>query len=390
MSLAGARARLAEVGAVGGKPRAEALIDLAELEPLFAHRVAVVRPLLHECGSLLDELGDKTLEGRVLLRLADIKLVENDLEGVEQLAERARERLEGDLARTLAARCLFARVSIRRHDFALAREKLVAISNESDDVAPETAAARRAVASIAFAWAELAMEEQQYEEALARLSALAAELVNMQGDDTTELRFACLQARGMMALAQDKFALACTSLREAVVLAKSAGAVEDELDVRVGLAGTLVQRGDPVGWDEAEKHLQITRDTALEHGLDGQYMAALVGQAGLMAHKGRTHAALDRCLEIAEVAGSKKDLPRYIAAVSLMSSIYERKGDLASAYRTFAEAHAALKEQLGAGATDLIRPPLSAFAARIGQDKFAEIAAAVNKAAHARQMFRRR
>ena len=32
------------------------------------------------------------------------------------------------------------------------------------------------------------------------------------------------------------------------------------------------------------------------------------------------------------------------------------------------------------------RPPLSAFAARIGQDKFAEIAEAVNKAAHARQM----
>lgn len=390
MSLAGARARLAEVGAADPKARAEALIELAELEPLFAHRVGIVRPLLLECGALIDSLGDRSLEGRVLLRLADIKLVENDLEGVDQLAERARQRLESDADRTLSARCLVARAAIRRRDYNRARDKLVQLGDHGDDAAPDTAAARRAVASIAFAWAELAMEEQQYNEALTRLSALAAELAKMPGDDLTELTFACLQARGVMALAQDKFALACSSLRDAVVIAKGVGAVEDELDVRIGLAGALVQRGDPVGFDEAEKHLQITRDAALEHRLDSQHMAALVGQAGLMAQKGQIRAALDRCLEIAEVAGSKKDLPRYIAAISLMSSIYERKGDLASAYRTFAEAHAALKEQLGAGATDLIRPPLSAFAARIGQDKFAEIAEAVNKAAHARETFRRR
>jgi hypothetical protein len=73
-----------------------------------------------------------------------------------------------------------------------------------------------------------------------------------------------------------------------------------------------------------------------------------------------------------------------------MSSIYEQKGDFASAYRTFAEAHASLREKLGDRAKDLIRPPMSAFAARIGHEKFSEIAEAVTKAAHARQTFRRR
>jgi hypothetical protein len=75
----------------------------------------------------------------------------------------------------------------------------------------------------------------------------------------------------------------------------------------------LVQRGDPVGRDEAEKHLQITRDQALDHHLDSMHLAALVGQAGVLAQKGQTQAALDRCLEIAKVAVSKQDLTGYVA-----------------------------------------------------------------------------
>ena len=43
-----------------------------------------------------------------------------------------------------------------------------------------------------------------------------------------------------------------TALREAVVIARGVGALEDELEVRIGLAGALVERGDPVGRDEAE------------------------------------------------------------------------------------------------------------------------------------------
>ena len=208
-----------------------------------------------------------------------------------------------------------------------------------------------------------------------------------EGDDElAEADFACRQLRGALAAATGDQARGCHVLREAVGIAKRFDALEDELEMRIALAGALVQRDDQVGRDEAERHLQITRDKALEHELDSLYLAALMGQAGVLAQNGKTQGALD----IAKVAVSKQDLPRYVAAVALMSGIYERKGDLASAYRTFAEAHAMLREKLGDQARDLIRPPMSAFADRIGPEKFAEIAETVNKAAHARQTFRRR
>jgi hypothetical protein len=369
---------------------AEALLDLAELEPLLPHRVAAVRGPLTEAATVLDQLGRPALEGRALLRLAHIKLADNDLEGVEQLATRARQRLEGDADRLIEAESLLARAAIRRHDFAGAEATLVAVSDRAPDVEPTTVAARRAASELAHAWVELAIEQQRYTEAGTRLDILASAIAAAPDDELVEVDYAARQARAAVELALGNAHAACAALRDAVVIAKRVGALEDELESRIALAGALVQRGDPVGRDEAEKHLQITRDEALEKGLDSMHMAALVGQAGLLAQKGQTQAALDRCLEIANAAVSTQDLTRYVAAVSLMSSIYEQKGDLASAYRTFAEAHGSLREKLGDQAKDLIRPPMSAFAARIGHDKFAEIAEAVNKAERARQMFRRR
>jgi len=390
MSLVAAREHVAQTRAGGGEALAEALLDLAELEPLLSHHLGGVRGPLGEAAAVLDQLGRPALEGRALLRLAYIKLVENDLEGVEQLTSRARQRLEGDTDRSIEVASLSARATIRRHDFGAAEAALVAVSEGAPDVEPATVAARRAATALAFAWVELAVEQQQYAEARTRLDVLAAAIAAAPDDELVEVDYACRQMRAACALALGDTQAACTALRDAVVIAKRLGALEDELESRIALAGALVQRGDPVGRDEAEKHLQITRDQALDHGLDSMHMAALVGQAGLMAQKGQTQAALDRCLEIANVAVSKQDLTRYLAAVSLMSSIYEQKGDLASAYRTFAEAHASLREKLGDQAKDLIRPPMSAFAARIGHEKFAEIAEAVNAAARARQTFRRR
>lgn len=118
-------------------------------------------------------------------------------------------------------------------------------------------------------------------------------------------------------------------------------------------------------------------------------MACLVAQAGLLARRGQTQAALDRCVEIAQVAMTKQDLGRYGAAVALMAQIYEQKGDLASAYRTYAEAHASLRETIGDRAKEIIVPHMNAFADRIGRSKFAEIAERVNQASHARSTFAR-
>jgi len=397
MSFADLRTRVEQARVAGdGHALAAALLALAEAEPLLGHRQAAVRAPLEEAAGLLAEgagpVAASALEGRVLLRLGHVKLSEGDLEGALQLANRACARLEpaGDVDRLVEADALIARAAIRRHQFAQAHSRLVAASERLDE--PTTQAGRRAVAGLALAWAELALEQQDYAGAESRLAELAGGLTDDADDDDelVEARFACQQARAAAALGQGDQARACHALRDAVGIAKRIGGLDDELEARIALAGALAQRGDQVGREEAERHLQIARDQAVEHGRDSLHMAALVGQAGLLAQKGQTQAALSRCIEIASSAVSKHDLVRYAAAVALMSQIYEQKEDLASAYRTFAEAHAALRDQLGDQATELFRPHISALASRIGYQKFAEIAKQVNAAAHARQAFRRR
>ncbi len=384
---------VANARAAGGEPLALALIDLAEAEPLLGHRQAIVRPLLTEAAALLDTGGRPALEGRVLLRLAQVKLSETDLEGTAQLAKRARDRFDnvasGDAHwRVLDCQALLARTAIRRNDLAAATTMLTELGVGADDRdEAETVDARRAVAHLVLGWAELAIEQRDYAGADKRLDVLAA---GLEGDDElSEQRFACQQTRAAVALAQGMLERGCHALREVVSIAKRTGSVEDELEMRIALAGTLVERDDLVSREEAERHLQITRDSAQEHGLDSLHMAALIGQAGVFAKKGQTHAALDRCIEIANSAVAKQDLPRYGAAVALMSQIYEQKGDLASAYRTFADANARLRETLGDVSKDVIRPHLAAFADRIGREKFQEIAEQVTRAAHAAKDFRR-
>ncbi len=387
MVLASLRERVEQTRGAGGEPLAIALVELAEAEPLLGHRQQAVRTLLEEAAKVLDPLGLPVLEGRVLLRLAGVKLSERDLEGTEQLATRARERLAGgDPWRVVECSAVLARAAIRRSDLAGAERLLVDVArDESND--PEVPSARRAVAALALAYSEIALEHRDYADVDQRLAVLASGID--AESDLIEQRYECHQMRAAVALARGVLDKACHELREVVELARTAGSLADELESRIALAGALVERGDPVGHDEAEKHLQITRDKAQEHGLESLHMAALMGQAGVLAKQGKTQAALDRCIEIANAAVAKQDLARYAAAVALMSQIYEQKGDLASAYRTFAEANAALREEIGPTAKDVIRPHLAAFADRIGRDKFQEIAERVTRAANARAAFRR-
>jgi hypothetical protein len=387
MALASLRERVEQTRGVGGEPLAVALVELAEAEPLLGHRQKAVRALLEQAAKVLDPLGLRVLEGRVLLRLATVKLSERDLEGSEQLATRARERLASDDPwRVVECAAVLARAAIRRSDLAAAERLLVDVARD-DSSDPEVPTARRAVAAVALAYSEIALEQRNYADVDQRLAVLASGIDGAA--DLIEQRYECHQMRAAVALARGLLDKACHELREVVELAKAAGSVEDELESRIALAGALVERSDPAGREEAEKHLQITRDKAQEQGFESLHMAALVGQAGVLAKRGKTQAALDRCIEIANAAVAKHDLPRYAGAVALMSQIYEQKGDLASAYRTFAEANAALREQIGDAAKDVIRPHLAAFADRIGRDKFQEIAERVTRAANAKSAFRR-
>ena len=381
--LAALRARVAE--ATDPEPRAVALIELAEAEPLFGHRQAVVRGLLEQAAGVLDQLGQPALEGRVLLRLGYVKLVDADLEGAEQLATRARDRLSGDPYRVLEAGVLLARAAIRRHEFSDAERMLVELGRDAEPATTPLAA--RAGAMMALAWAELALEQQDYATASERLRVV--DEAARSDEALVEVAFTARQMLSLVDLALGRFNQACAALRDLVAIAKHQEANEDEIEARLGLAGALGEKGEPINLEEAEKHLQIARDRALEAGLDSMYMAALVAQAGLLARKGQTRAAIDRCIEIAHVAAEKQDLARYAAAIALMAQIYEQKGDLASSYRTYAEAHASLREIIGDRAKDVIVPHMTAFADRIGRSKFAEIAAQVNKASHARSVFQR-
>ena len=105
-------------------------------------------------------------------------------------------------------------------------------------------------------------------------------------------------------------------MREVVLTAKRIESLEDELEARIALAGMLVSRGDPAGRDEARHHLQITRDKALEGHLEPMYLAALIGQAGLMAQSGQIQGALDRCLEVARLAVAQPDLRCWLDALT--------------------------------------------------------------------------
>src|SRR3954471_15511316 len=117
MALADLRARAESLRTAGGATHAGALVELAEAEPLLGHRQKVVHGLLEEAARALDTAGNHALEGRVLLRLGCVKLAEADLEGAEQLATRAQERLTDDHERTLEVGALIVRALVRRKRF---------------------------------------------------------------------------------------------------------------------------------------------------------------------------------------------------------------------------------------------------------------------------------
>src|SRR5512143_3627967 len=145
MALVDSRARVEALRAAGGEPAATALVELAEAEPLLGHRQTIVRKLLEEAARVLDSVGNRSLEGRVLLRLAHVKLAEADLEGVEQLAARAQERLAGDADRTLEAGALVTRALVRRKRFVEGANQLVVLGGQ-EPADPSLLAARRASA----------------------------------------------------------------------------------------------------------------------------------------------------------------------------------------------------------------------------------------------------
>lgn len=370
------RAKLAAARQAGEVAPGE-LIALAEHEPVLERGGGAVRALLHEAAARLDTADDPALRGRVMRRLAYVKMIEGELDGAAESARRAIDFLDQAGARdaALAAGCLACRIELRRGGAELVRPVLVQAAGQITGAESE---AHDAATELALAIAELSIEsgEDDGHEMLEEL------LPSLQEDEARlDAAWTASQLLAMQGLAAGRPEAAVRALRIAFAIAKRALDRRDELQVRISLAGALAVQGGQAALMESEKHLQVVRDVARDLGEKDLHVAALIGQAGLLAgHRRRVHAGIDRCLEIARLAAADNDVPRYVAAVGLMARLYEQSGDHASAYRTIAEAYHGLKSRMTVDPEPLFRPHLDALADVVGPERFRAIVADVNAA----------
>jgi len=364
----------------GDDDEARAAVERAEREPLFGHRVAPVRAAIDAAAAILDRVSVPALRARLLLRLATVKLVENDYEGADQALEAVGRHVPDDTVLRFLTGVRSCRVAIRRgpEPRKVAQQTLLGVAERLD--AFDTGAPGWDVVSteVAIAIAELGLHDDPPDAtAIEPLADLVAAL--LPGAEP-ELAFVGHQLVAAFALSLGEIDRAVRALRPIVTLARDAGSPADEVEARIALASTLVAGGDPIGLEEATRHVQIARDRALEHGLVELHQAALIAQAGVLSQAGKTAGAIDRVLELARAAVAKHDVAQYVAAVGVMAELYARSGDHVSAFRTIVESHRALADATQTDTTSLFRPLLARLRDRVGEDRLAKIAADVDTA----------
>lgn len=389
----------AQIAAVEPHRRAALAVDLAESEPLLGHRAGVIRDAIRAAGEALDAAVPDTADGadpggsrpdggpslaelqaRLLLRLAAVKMSELDWDASDQALHSAGERLgrEGPLMLVIAARA--CRVALRRGDHAIAGATLRRAAAHVSEIADARDARwQRALTEMTIGIAEVAIHDDPGDPA--PFDALRELVDELRHDPrAVDAVFTARQLLATDALARGDAAAAASQLREVVKIAQEHKSPADEIEARIARAAALTGRGDPAGAEEADRVVQIARDRALEHGLTDLHVAALIAQAGLMSQRGKTAGALDRCIEIARSAAAGGDLGRYVAAVGLMSQIYQNHGDFPSAYRTIAESYHSLREVQGEQCKPMFAPLLETLRDRMGNERFAKMIDDVGRA----------
>ena len=360
---------------------AEAAVERAEREPLLGHRVAPVRAAIDAAAALLDRDGAPELRARLLLRLAEVKLVETDWDGADQALEAVGRHAPDDVPRRFLTGIRACRVAIRRGPEArqLAQQTLVAAAAQLDEFDDGNSAWRAVAIEVALAIAELAVHDDVPDPgAFEPLEAIVDELA--ADPRHVDVVFTGRQLLATYALSHGELDAAIRALRGVVAIAREAGSPADEIEARLALTSTLVATGDAISVEEASRHVQIARDRALEHRLDELHSAAVLAQAGVLSHAGKTAGAIDRVLELARAAAAKQDVTQYVAAVAIMAELYAKTGDHVSAFRTVAEAHHALTAATGSDTTALFRPLLARLRDRVGDERLDKIAADVAEA----------
>jgi hypothetical protein len=356
---------------------ARAAVDRAEREPLLGHRIAPVRAAIDAAAPLLDTAPVPELRARLLLRLAEAKMAEADLEGAEQALEAVGRHAPDDTALRFLTGVRACRVAIRRgpEPRAAAETTLRAAAAQLADFADAAPVWHRVTRELALAIAELEVHAAEPDPAaFEAVGELARDAKN------ADAAFAANQLVAAHALSRGELEPALRALRAALAIARDAGSPSDEIETRLALAAALAAREDHISAEEARHHVEAARERAREHGLVELGQAALLAEAGVLAQASRTAPAIDRVLELARAAAAQHDLAQYVAAVGIMAELYARAGDHVSAFRTIAESHHALTQATGSDTTAMFRPLLARLRDRIGEGRLEQIAGDVDQA----------
>ncbi len=355
-----------------------AAVEHAEQEPLLGHRVAPVRAAIDAAAAILDAVEVPALRARLMLRLASVKMVEQDYDGADQALEAVGRHVPDDPALRFLCGVRACRVAIRRgaEPRRFARETLLAVADRLDAFETVGPAWGGVTSEVALAIAELALHDDEPDSTA--FEPIAAMAKGLRADPRfADLAFAGDQLVAAFAIQTADPERAAHALRSAVQIAKAAESPRDEIESRLALASVLASLATPIALDEAMSTAQHAHDRAIEQKLTDLAGAALVAQAGVLAADGKTAQAIDRVLELARAAVAKQDVHQYIAAVAIMAELYTKSGDYVSAFRTVAESHRALAEATKGDPIELFRPLLVRLRDHIGPERLDKIAAEV-------------
>ncbi|MDX2091665.1 MAG: hypothetical protein SFX73_27640 [Kofleriaceae bacterium] len=373
----------AQVAATRGDDHAHAraVLELAEREPLLGNRIAPVKAAIDGAAVVLDRVGSPEQRARLLLRLASLKIVETDYDGADKALHAVGDQVPDHEALRFLTGVRACRIALRRgpEDRNVARDMLLASAARLPDFDTHDTIWQRVTSEVVLGAAEVGLHDEPSD--AAAFAALDELLDALAGDPAQiDLVFWGTQLRATYWMSLGDGPKTVAALRAVLKIAREVNSPADEVEARLALAGVLVELGDAISLDEAAHHVQIGRDRALAHNLSTLHQAALIAQAGVLSHQGKTAGAIDRMLELARSAAEAQDVPRYVAAVGIMADLYARSGDAVAAFRTIAESNHALSQATRSDATPLFRPLLAALRDRIGSERLEQIAADIAKA----------
>ncbi|MFO0573143.1 MAG: hypothetical protein U1A78_04025 [Polyangia bacterium] len=369
-----------------GEPRAlaEALVRCAELEPALRFRAAVPRNLLLEAARLLAPLPEPGLEGRCLLRLAEVQLIDGELDQVGPLCERARARLRaaGLLEEAFCTGCLEARLLLRRGEREAAERRLAEVAASVSELpgAKGGRARGRTAVALGLAIGEHAMEAQD-PDGLAALRQLLAEL-DRQAVEAPDARFAAHQGLALLSQLGGKLDIAVGHLREAALLVRAYDSPLDLLEARLALGAGLSAAGH---LPEARKVLQVVVDEARDLGQPELQLLGLTGLASVLSSQGAIQGGVDTAVQSAVLAGNRGNLPAYVRGVTLAAHILLSHQREVAAIELLMVGAAALRHTVGEQAAQLVDAQLDAIHAEMGDARFERLCAELRAVRAARK-----